>query len=253
MQIQTEADLRGMRRIGQICGLALKLMLDSAEPGMSTRDLDDIGRDFLTKLGAVSAPVQAYEFPGYTCISLNDEAAHGVPRKDRFIREGDLLNVDVSAVLEGYWADTGATIILPPATVEREKLCAATREALAVAISLAKPGVRVNAIGRAVERYAKSKGFRTLRRLGGHGVGRHIHEAPSIPNHYSWRNRTTLRDGMVITLEPFLCLGRGRIYEAEDGWTLRTLDGGLSAQYEHTLIINGDAPIMATKVDGGYV
>ena len=191
--------------------------------------------------------------PGYTCISLNHEAAHGVPRKDRIIKAGDLLNVDVSALLEGYWADTGATIILPPASPAREHLCAAAREALYLAISMATPGRRVNAIGKAVERFARLKGYRTLRQLGGHGVGRHIHEPPSIPNHFSWRKRAKLRDGMVATLEPFLCAGSGRIEEADDGWTLRAVDGGLSAQYEHTVIINGAEPILVTKVDGGYV
>ena len=253
MNIESDRDLRGMKRIGEICGLTLKLMLDSAEPGMSTRDLDDIGRDFLLAAGALSAPIQAYEFPGYTCISLNDEAAHGVPRKDRFIRAGDLLNVDVSAALEGYWGDTGATIIVPPARAELVRLCQATRNALQLAIELARPGQRARAIGRAVEKYARGRGYRTLRSLGGHGVGRHIHEKPSIPNYHNWRNRAVLRDGMVLTLEPFVNTGRGRVEEAEDGWTLRADDGSYTAQYEHTVIINGDAPILVTKVDGGYV
>ncbi len=253
MQIESEKDLRGMKRIGEICGLTLKLMLDSAEAGMSTRDLDDIGRDFLARTGAVSAPLLAYEFPGYTCISLNDEAAHGVPRKDRQISPGDLLNVDVSAELEGYWGDTGASIIIPPARPEQRRLCRATRRALDLAIGMARNGQRSNAIGRAVEKYARRQGYRTLRQLGGHGVGRHIHEAPSIPNYYNWRNRAVLRDGMVVTLEPFLNAGRGRVREAEDGWTLRTVDGSATAQYEHTVIINGADPILLTAVEGGYV
>ncbi len=253
MNIESDRDLRGMKRIGQICGLTLKLMLDSVEPGMSTRDLDDIGRDFLRSAGALSAPVQAYEFPGYTCISLNDEAAHGIPRKDRFIQAGDLLNVDVSAALEGYWGDTGATIIVPPASADLARLCQVTRNALRLAIEMAGPGQRARAIGRAVEKYVKRRGYRTVRELGGHGVGRHIHEAPSIPNFNNRRNRDVLRDGMVLTLEPFVNAGRGRVEKAEDGWTLRTVDGSVTAQYEHTVIINGDAPILVTAVDGGYV
>ncbi len=253
MRIESERDLRGIKRIGQICALTLKLMLDSAEPGMSTRDLDDIGRDCMTRMGAVSAPIRAYGFPGYTCISLNDEAAHGIPRKDRFLQAGDLLNVDVSAVLEGYWGDTGASIILPPARPAQIKLCDTTRRALDIAIALAKPGQRTNGIGRAVEKHARRYGYRTLRQLGGHGVGRHIHEAPSVPNYYHKRLKDTLADGMVVTLEPFLNAGRGRIETAEDGWTLRTVDGSLSAQYEHTVVIDGAQPILVTEVDGGYV
>lgn len=241
-----------MKRIGEICGLTLKLMLDSVEAGMSTRDLDDIGRDFMKDMGALSAPIKAYSFPGYTCISLNDEAAHGVPRKDRVIRAGDLLNVDVSAVLEDYWGDTGASIIVPPTQPALEKLCTATRRALYLSIDMARPGQRANAIGRAVEKFARKRGYRTLRTLGGHGVGRHIHEKPSIPNYYNKRNKDVLEDGMVVTLEPFLNAGRGRIQTDDDGWTLRTVDGSVSAQYEHTVIINGDNPILVTKVEGGY-
>ena len=161
MRIESDKDLRGMMRIGEICGLTLKLMLDSAEAGMSTRDLDDIGRDFMTRMGAVSAPIRAYGFPGYTCISLNDEAAHGVPRKNRLIQPGDLLNVDVSAVLEDYWGDTGASIIVPPARPQLTKLCSATRRALELSIDMARPGQRANAIGRAVERLARKNGYRT--------------------------------------------------------------------------------------------
>ncbi len=253
MMIESDKDQRGMRRIGEICALTLKLMLDSAEPGMSTRDLDDIGRDYMTKAGAISAPIRAYGFPGYTCISLNDEAAHGIPRKDRVIQAGDLLNVDVSALLEDYWGDTGATIIIPPAQPAQIKLCQATRRALDLAIGLARHGQRANAIGRAVEKYAKKQGYRTLRELGGHGVGRHIHEKPSIPNYFNKRNKDVLADGMVVTLEPFLNNGRGRVKTDADGWTLRTVDGSLSAQYEHTVIINGAEPILLTEVDGGYV
>ena len=253
MQIQSNADLRGIWRVGQVCGMTLKTMLDSAAPGMSTRDLDDIGRDCLHSFGAHSAPLQAYEFPAYTCISLNDEAAHGVPRKDRIIQPGDLLNVDVSAVLDGYWGDTGATIIVPPATPRLLDLCEAARDALRLSIDMARPGMRVNAIGRAVQKQARRRGYGTIRELGGHGVGRHIHEAPVIPSVYHWRNRAKLRDGMVITLEPFVCEGKGHIYTADDGWTLVTKDGGLSAQYEHTVIVNGDEPILVTKVAGGYV
>lgn len=242
-----------MRRIGEICGLTLKWMLDRAEPGMSTQALDDIGGGFLQKMGAASAPIIAYQFPGYTCISLNDEAAHGIPRADRIIQAGDLLNVDVSAALEDYWGDTGATIIVPPARPDLERLCGATRQALYLSIDMARPGQKANAIGRAVEKFAKRRGYRTLRELGGHGVGRHIHEKPAIPNYYNKRNRDVLQDGMVITLEPFLNTGRGRIKTGDDGWTLRTVDGSVSAQYEHTVIINGDDPILVTQVEGGYV
>lgn len=253
MQIQNDQDIRGMQRIGEICGLALKLMLDTAEPGMSTKHLDDIGRAFLEEHSATSAPITAYQFPGWTCISLNDEAAHGIPSDTRIIKAGDLLNVDVSAILEGYWGDTGASIIVPPSRPEYEHLLESTRKALYMSIDMARPGQPANAIGKMVEKYAKRQGYRTLRELGGHGVGRHIHEKPSIPNYYNKRNKDVLQDGMVLTLEPFLNTGRGRIKTDPDGWTLRTVDNSVSAQFEHTIIINGDNPILVTQVEGGYV
>lgn len=253
MVINGTKDLDGMMRIGQICGMALKHMLDRAEAGMTTKQLDDIGRDFLLQHNAQSAPITAYNFPGYTCISLNDEAAHGIPSDNRIIREGDLLNVDVSAVLENYWGDTGASVIVPPTRPEYDRLCEKTREALRLSVKMAVSGQAVNEIGKAVEKFAKRNGYRTLRELGGHGVGRHIHEKPSIPNYYNKGNRDKLYDGLVITLEPFLNTGRGRIVTDDDGWTLRTMDGSVSAQYEHTVIINGDDPILVTKIDGGYV
>jgi methionyl aminopeptidase len=247
MRIENDRDLRGMRRIGQICGQALQHMLANAEPGMTTRQLDDIGRAFLTKQGAQSAPITAYKFPGWTCISLNDVVAHGVPG-DTVIQPGDLINVDVSAVLEGYWGDTGASRPMPPASGAHERLCATTRRALAAGIAAAKEGAPINAIGNAVQTIATEGGYSLIRELGGHGVGRHIHEKPSVPNYYSRRLTQPLEGGLVFTIEPFLNTGRGRIYtDARDGWSLRTVDHTVAAQYEHTIVIDGAHPIVLTE------
>ena len=247
MTVQNNRDLQALLRIGQLCGQALQHMLAHVEPGMTTKALDEIGEKFLKKHGAHSAPILAYQFPGYTCISINEEAAHGIPG-ERVIQPGDMVNIDVSAVLEGYWADTGASMIVPPIRPEYQRLCEFTQTALRRALEMASAGQRVNQIGKFVEKFARKGGYRVLKDLGGHGVGRHIHEPPSIPNYYDKKNRAVLEEGQVVTIEPFLNMGRGVITTDEDGWTLRTPDRSVSAQYEHTIIVTQDQPILLTAV-----
>jgi methionyl aminopeptidase len=245
LTIDNDKDLQHLLRIGKICGMALQHMLDHVEAGMTTKQLDAIGAAFLKQHGARSAPILAYKFPGYTCISLNDEAAHGIPGERR-IKPGDLVNVDVSAELEGFWADCGASMIVPPVKPEYERLCSFARRALDAGIHAAKEGKPINAIGKAVENVARKGGYTIIDGLGGHGVGRHIHEKPSVPNVYVKSLREPLTAGLVFTIEPFLNTGRGQIATAKDGWTLKTIDGSVSAQYEHTLVIHGDTPIIVT-------
>ena len=251
MIVENENDLQGLMRIGQICGHALQHMLARVEPGMTTRQLDDIGAEFLKKEGAASAPITAYKYPGCTCISLNDAIAHGIPGDD-VIRPGDMINIDVSAVLEGYWGDTGASMMVPPTRPDLLRLCDFTRQALHEGIRAAQAGAPIYNIGKAVQNAATSGGYNLIRDLTGHGVGRHIHEKPNIPNYFTKRAKDTLREGQVITIEPFLNLGKGRIYTDQDGWTLRTTDRSLSAQYEHTIIVDGDKPILVTSVEGSH-
>jgi len=247
MTIENERDLQGILRIGQICGAALQHMLARIETGMTTAELDAIGAAYLKEQGARSAPILAYKFPGWTCISINEEAAHGIPGP-RVIKPGDVVNVDVSAELEGYWADTAATLLVAPADPENERLCAFTRRALEKGIDAARAGRPMNAIGRAVEDVARRGGYRIIPELPGHGVGRHIHEKPSVYNFYHKRDRTRIEEGMVFTIEPFLSRGSGRIVTESDGWTLTTIDRSICAQYEHTIVISGGKPILATAV-----
>jgi len=243
--VENESDLQKLLRIGQIVGLTLKYMLERVEPGMTTAQLDAIGAAFMKKHGARSAPILAYKFPGHTCISLNDEAAHGIPG-ERVIQPGDMVNIDVSAELEGYWADTGASMIVPPIRPEYERLCSFTRTALDEAIQAARAGQPISDIGRAVERVARRGKYNIIPELGGHGVGRHIHEKPSVHNFYDPRDTLVMTDGLVFTIEPFLSTGKGHVYTTADGWTLKTVDGMAVAQYEHTIVINGDEPILVT-------
>ena len=247
MTIETEDDVVALKRIGRIVSSVLHEMLDAAEPGMTTRELDLLGEQLLEKHGARSAPKLAYNFPGSTCISINEEAAHGIPG-DRVIRAGDVLNVDVSAELGGYFADTGGTRVVPPTNSQKTRLCHATRMALEQAMKHARAGQPMHGIGAAIERTAKTYGFRVIENLCSHGVGRALHEAPGdIPGYFDPKDRRILKDGMVITIEPFLSTKSRVVKETSDGWTLVGVRGNLSAQYEHTMIITNGAPIVVTQ------
>lgn len=246
MTIETQDDVVALQRIGRIVSLVLHRMLDAAQPGMSTRELDRIGAGLLEQHGARSAPQLTYDFPGATCISINEEAAHGIPG-ERLIRAGDVLNVDVSAELGGYFADTGGTVVVPPTTAQKTRLCHATRTALAEAMKSARAGRPLNGIGAAIERTARAYGFKVIENLASHGVGRALHEEPEhIPGYYDPSDRRLLHEGMVITIEPFLSTRSRTVTETADGWTLAGARGNLSAQYEHTMIITQGAPIVVT-------
>lgn len=247
MTIETDADVAALRRIGRIVATVLQQMLDAAEPGMTTLELDTLGAQWLASHGARSAPQLVYDFPGATCISINEEAAHGIPGA-RVIRAGDVLNIDVSAELDGYYADTGGTCVVPPTTPQKTRLCHATRIALAQAMKQARAGQPLNGIGAAIERTAKAYGFKVIENLSSHGVGRALHEAPeNIPGYFDPKDQRVLNEGMVITIEPFLSTRSRIVTETDDGWTLVGVPGNRSAQYEHTMIITQGEPIVVTQ------
>ncbi len=248
MTIESQRDVDGLMRVGRVVAEVLQEMLAAIEPGITTQELDQLGQKLLTQHGARSAPRLAYEFPGATCISINEEAAHGIPGARR-ICAGDVVNIDVSAELNGYFADTGATRVVPPTTALTSRLCVATQQALKEAMMEARAGARINQLGKAVQRVAKRHGFKIIKNLGGHGVGRALHEEPeSINSYYEPRDTRVLQEGMVITIEPFLSTKSTRVVAANDGWTLVGAPGNLSAQYEHTLIITRGSPIVVTAL-----
>jgi methionyl aminopeptidase len=246
MSIEGPDDLEMLRRIGAIVARARDAMLDEVRAGITTAELDEVGRDVLVAHGARSAPQLAYGFPGWTCISVNDAIAHGIPSRTTVLREGDLVNVDVSAELDGYWADTGASAPVGTVAPKLRQLLWATREAQAEAMLEARAGAPIHNIGRVIERRAKKHGFRVVRTLGGHGVGRHIHEPPHVSNVYEKRDTLALWEGLVLTIEPFLTTRATDVVESDDGWTLRTPDGSVGAQFEHTFVVTKDRPIVLT-------
>lgn len=248
MTIQDERDLLGLMKIGRICAQTLHYMVSQVCAGMTTADMDKMGAGMLRKHGARSAPILMYRYPASTCISINEEIAHGIPGK-RVIQPGDVVNIDVSAELDGYIADTGFTVIVPPAVEAAEKLLARTQVAMEKAIEVVTAGAPLNQIGKVIEGEARKFGYKILRELGGHGVGRSLHEYPrNIPNYFSPRLRTRMTEGLVFTVEPFLNTGVGKIKQSDDGWTLTSADGSLSAQFEHTVVVTRGKPVIVTAL-----
>lgn len=245
MTIETDDDLQGMQRVGRAVAQAREAMLAAASEGVTTRELDDLGRSILHAHGARSAPELAYSFPAATCISVNRDFAHGIP-SDYRLKSGDLVNIDVSAELDGYWADTGASMAIGQPSVRDNQLLQSTRLALRDALQQARPGNRVNQIGRAIERRARRHGFFAVANLGGHGIGRFIHEAPEVANTFDRRDRTVMHEGMVLAIEPFLSTGATWVHERADGWTLGANDNSRCAQYEHTIVVQNGQPLILT-------
>jgi methionyl aminopeptidase len=246
MSIETDEDLVALRKIGRIVANCLQHMGTRLEPGISTQEIDEIGRVYLDAHGARSAPKLTYNFPGSTCISVNEEAAHGIPGA-RILNAGDLVNIDVSAELGGYFADTGGSFIIPPGSKLKQKLCMVTKRALELAMREARAGQKLNQIGRAIEKEARRNDFSVIENLGSHGVGRALHEEPGfIPGFYDSKDTRLLRENQVITIEPFLSTGARQVFDTGDGWTLATSKKFLTAQYEHTLVITKGMPLIMT-------
>lgn len=251
MTIKSLAELEGLRKVGGIVADCLELMKNSLEPGITTKELDDIGGQFLSRNGARSAPQLTYGFPGFTCISINNRIAHGIPGDEK-VRPSDLVNIDVSAELDGFFADTGATFIVPPKNQIKEHVCQATKQALDGAMSAARADQPLNRIGWVIEKIAKRHKLTIIENLASHGVGRALHEEPSaIASYFDRRDSRVLREGMVITIEPFLSNGARKVAEEEDGWTLSTAKHFISAQYEHTLVITRGQPLVMTLPTSG--
>ncbi len=246
MSIESEQDLIALQKIGRIVANCLQAMGRALEPGMTTRELDEIGRRFLEFHGARSAPKLTYNFPGTTCISVNEQAAHGIPG-DKVLAASDLVNIDVSAELDGYFADTGGSFIIPPESDIKTNLCVATKRALELACDEARAGRLINVIGRTIETHARKNNLTVIRNLGSHGVGRALHEEPGfIPGYFDPKDKRVLTENLVITIEPFLSTGARQVHDVGDGWTLATKKKFLTAQYEHTLVITKGRPLIMT-------
>ncbi|HWK41066.1 MAG TPA: type I methionyl aminopeptidase [Croceibacterium sp.] len=246
MTIESDDQLEKLKKIGQLVARTLAAMGKALEPGMTTRELDDMGRAMLEREGARSAPELTYNFPGATCISVGPDCAHGIP-DDTVVKAGDLVNIDVSAELDGYFGDTGASFAVPPVRPQIERLCNDGRKAMWAGINAVKAGGQLNDIGRSIERFARKNGYTLVRNLASHGVGRSLHDEPStIPTWYESRDRRSIPEGLVFTIEPFLSLGAEWVEERADGWSLRPPRLQPTVQYEHTLVATRRGPLILT-------
>ena len=245
MSIESYEQLVALKEVGRICHLALRAMAAFVPAGVTTREIADVGTKVMRENGARSAPAMVYGFPGEICISVNDEAVHGIPG-EREIQPGDLVKLDVTFEKNGYMADAAITVPVEPVSEEARRLARCAERAFLQAMRVAKAQNRVNDIGRAVEREVQRRGFSVIRALGGHGIGRTIHEPPSVPNYADFSARERLTRGLVITVEPIIAMGAGRSVTAPDGWTERTVNGSLAAHFEHTIVITENAPILIT-------
>ena len=245
MSINGPEELARLRAAGVVVRRVLDAMKGQVRPGITTGELDAIGARVMQENGARSAPAMVYGFPGANCISLNEEAVHGIPG-DRRLREGDLLKLDVTVEKDGFMADAAETVAVGTVSQEAKRLMACARRAFEKAMLVARAGFRVSEIGRAVEREVRREGFSVIRELGGHGIGRTIHEEPRVPNFPDPEARRVLTEGLVITVEPIIAAGSGRALLEKDGWTMRTADRRPSAHYEHTLVITKGTPMLLT-------
>jgi methionyl aminopeptidase len=246
LSINSPEQFEKLKACGRIVAKALRAMAAAVGPGVTTAELAEIGSKVLAENGARSSPPLVYGFPGDVCISVNDEVVHGIP-SERVLRPGDLVKLDLTAEKDGYHTDSAMTVQVPPVTLAATELSHCAERAFRQSLGAARAGNSVREIGRAVEREVRRRGFHVIRELGGHGIGRTIHEEPSVPNFADPLSRARLTEGLVLTIEPIIAESTSRVILDADKWTLRTGDGSLAAHYEHTLVITRDKPILLTS------
>ncbi|KPE50095.1 type I methionyl aminopeptidase [Chryseobacterium indologenes] len=251
MSITNESELTGMQKVSEAVAFTLREMISYAQPGMTTKDLDEYGAKILSDFGAKSAPHLTYGFPGWTCISVDNEFCHGIPSDKRTLKEGDLINIDVSAELNGYWADNGGSFVVGKDIHGHQKLVDVSREILQKTISNIKGGVKIAEIGALMETEARKRGFKVIRNLGGHGVGRSLHEQPDELLNYKNRfDSRRFKKNSVVAIETFISTASNLAVELNDGWTMVGNKGGYMAQHEHTILITDGKPVILTEMNG---
>ncbi len=251
MSITKEAELAGMKKVSEAVACTLKEMQSYARPGITTKQLDDYGAKILSYFGARSAPYLTYGFPGYTCISVNSEFCHGIPSNNKILREGDLVNIDVSAELNGFWSDNGSSFVLGEDINHHQELVNASKQILHKAIYTIKGGTRISDIGHMIEMEAKKRGYKVIKNLTGHGVGRSLHEEPGeIANYKDRFNPARFRKNAVVAIETFISTTSRYAVTLNDGWTMVGNKGGFMAQHEHTIVVTDGKPIILTAMNG---
>lgn len=250
MSITKESELIGMKKVSEAVAYTLKEMRNFTQQGMTTKELDEFGASILRGFGANSAPYMTYKFPGWTCISIDNEFCHGIPSSKKILKEGDLINIDVSAELDGFWSDNGASFVLGEDINGHQTLVDASKEILHKAIFQITGGVRISDIGHLIETEAKKRGFKVIKNLTGHGVGRSLHEEPlEIANFKDKYNRTRFKKNSVVAIETFISTTSSYAETLQDGWTMVGNKGGYMAQHEHTILVTDSKPMILTEMN----
>ncbi|HKF49255.1 MAG TPA: type I methionyl aminopeptidase [Terracidiphilus sp.] len=245
MSIDSEEELAGMQTAGKATRAVLDGMKAAVQAGVTTGELDEVGMSIMHRMGARSAPKLVYGFPGYSCISVNDEVVHGVPGK-RKLANGDLVKLDVTVEVNGFMADACETVAVGPVDKQSRELKDCAERAFEAGLAAAVPGARAFDIGKAVQRAVSGAGYWVVRDLTGHGIGRTIHERPTIPNEFDRRCADVLHEGLVFTIEPMIAAGTPRTVTLKDGWTVRTRDRSRSAHHEHTVVLTREGARILT-------
>ena len=250
MSITKESELDGMQKASEAVACTLKKMRDYAQPGITTKELDDYGASILAGFGARSAPALAYGFPGCTCISVNTAFCHGIPSDKNILKEGDLVNIDVSAEMNGFWSDNGGSFIIGKDVNQHQPLIEASKQILYKAINNIKGGVRIADIGHLIETEAKKRGYKVIKDLTGHGIGRSLHEDPTeIANYRDRSNLARFKKNTVVAIETFISTASTYTETLPDGWTMVGNKGGYMAQHEHTIVVTDNKPVVLTAMN----
>ena len=250
MSITKESELAGIKNVSEAVAITLREMRNFAKPGMTAKALDAFGGQILMQLGARSAPHLAYGFPGWTCISINKEVAHGIPSGKKILREGDLINIDVSAELDGFWSDNGGSFVLGEDANNHQHLVDTSKQILKQAIDSISGGVRISVIGQLIEDEAGKAGYKVLKNLTGHGIGRNLHEEPyEIANYRDRTNFTRFKKNGIVAIETFISTRSTMANTEADGWTLTGDKGGYVAQHEHTIMVTDTKPLILTEMN----
>ena len=248
IQVKNAAQIAMMRDAGKITGEALQMAGEMVRPGITTKEIDTAIRSYITKCGATPSFLNYGGFPASACISINDEVIHGIPSNKKILVEGDIVKIDVGAYYKGYHGDSANTFPVGEVSEEASTLIRVTKESFLEGIKTLGPGSRLGDLGAAVDGYVRGFGFSAVRKFVGHGVGRDLHEAPDVPNYGIAGRGQRIYTGMVIAVEPMINAGTHDVIQLDDGWTIKTADGKLSAHYEHTLAVTDNGVVLLTKV-----
>jgi methionyl aminopeptidase len=252
IHLKNSAQIAAMKDAGRITGEALLVARDMIRPGVSTYEIDQAIRRYIEKCGATPTFLGYGGFPASACISINDEVIHGIPSKKRILMEGDIVKIDTGATYHGYVGDSARTIPVGAVSAEAERLIKATRDSFWAGIEALKIGNRLGDVGAAIDAVVRENGFSTVRRYVGHGVGTELHEEPDVPNYGTPGRGYRLCAGMTVAIEPMVNVGSFEVKEMSDGWTVKTVDGSLSAHYENTVALTSEGVLILTEVEKGF-